>query len=306
MAWKPMVVGVDTSQEAAEAAAFAIRAAARAKTTCHIVHATRDTILTSEAPEDARYRQALVEQARAQIVAILRDALPAASLDGLTVRLGSAPRVLTDVAADVSAGLIVLGGKHHSVLDRWLGGSTSLNVARITTVPVLVTAGDTQGIRRVLAAVDGSGASAETLDIAQQYARLFGAELHALSVLEPMPVIPEVTPPHDVSQYYALAEELLQRDVWPRVRLPGAQTLVRYGMAVETILREAAEWNADLLVVGSHGKGWTERMLVGSVTERLLNHLPTSLLVVPTRNARALATEGRPRAEQTQPAMAIG
>jgi nucleotide-binding universal stress UspA family protein len=303
MSWKPIVVGVDTSQEAAEAAVFAIRAAARAKTTCHIVHATRDTIV---APEDARYRQALIEQARAQIVAILRDALPAASLDRLTVGLGSAPRVLIDVAADVAAGLIVLGGKHHSVLDRWLGGSTSLNVARITSVPVLVTAGDTQGIRRVLAAVDGSSAAAETLDIAQQYARLFRAELRALSVLEPMPVIPEVTPPHDVSQYYALAEELLQREVWPRVRLPGAQTLVRYGMAVETILREAADWNADLLVVGSHGKGWTERMLVGSVTERLLNHLPTSLLVVPTRNARALATEGRPGAQQTQPAMAIG
>lgn len=306
MAWKPIVVGVDTSREAAEAAAFAVRAAARAGTTCHIVHATRDAFVASPAPDDARYRQALIEQARAQIVAILRDALPAASLDGLTVRLGSAPRVLMDVSADVAAGLIVLGGKHHSVLDRWLGGSTSLNVARITNVPVLVTAGNARGIRRVLVAVDGSSAAAETLDIAQQYARLFGAELRALSVLEPMPIIPEVTPPHDVSQYYALAEEQLQREVWPLLCMPAAQTLVRYGMAVETILREANEWNADLLVVGSHGKGWTERMLVGSVTERLLNHLPTSLLVVPTRNARALATAGQRGVEQAQPAMAIG
>ena len=74
----------------------------------------------------------------------------------------------------------------------------------------------------------------------------------------------------------------------------------------ETILAEAAEWKADLLVVGSHGKGWAERMLVGSVTERLLNHLPTSVLVVPTRKAEALSLEQVNRGAQPQPAIAIG
>jgi nucleotide-binding universal stress UspA family protein len=57
---------------------------------------------------------------------------------------------------------------------------------------------------------------------------------------------------------------------------------------VETILREAFAWQADLLVVGSHGRGWAERLLLGSVTERLLNHLPTSLLVVPTPRGAVL------------------
>ena len=58
-------------------------------------------------------------------------------------------------------------------------------------------------------------------------------------------------------------------------------TVVRHGTALETILREAADWRADLVVVASHGKGPVKRMLVGSVTEGLINHLPTSLLVVP-------------------------
>ena len=35
------------------------------------------------------------------------------------------------------------------------------------------------------------------------------------------------------------------------------------------------------VVVGSHGRGWMERLLIGSTTEQLLNQLPTSLLVVP-------------------------
>jgi hypothetical protein len=64
------------------------------------------------------------------------------------------------------------------------------------------------------------------------------------------------------------------------------------------------DWRADLLVVGSHGKGWAERMLVGSVTERLINHLPTSLLVVPTR-AAAVVTDRGPEVDAAQPTVAI-
>ena len=193
----------------------------------------------------------------------------------------------SQAVADLGAELVVLGGKHHSALGRWLGGSTSLNVARTTDVPLLVAAGSPATIRRVLVAVDQSGAARPTLRTAERCARLFGAELRALSVLEPLPVTPGVTQPYETGEYYAMSEELLKRDVWSLIRTPGVERIVRYGMAVETILREATEWGTDLLVVGSHGKGWAKRMLVGSVTERLLNLLPTSLLVVPVAAAAA-------------------
>jgi len=287
MSWKPIVVGIDASPEAVEAASFGGRMAARAGVTCRLVHATRDPLVSPQVPESVRYRNALVEQARAHVVTTLRDALPPELLDTLAVRLGPTPVVLKHAAAELGAEVIVLGGKHHSALGRWIGGSTSLDVARTTEVPLLVTAGPAT-IRRVLVAVDISGAARPTLAAAERYAALLGAELRALSVLEPLPVIPEVTPPYDASEFYALSEELLQREVWPLLRTAGAEKVVRYGLAVETIVREATDWSADLLVVGSHGKGWAERLLVGSVTERLLNHLPTSLLVIP---APARATE---------------
>jgi nucleotide-binding universal stress UspA family protein len=66
-------------------------------------------------------------------------------------------------------------------------------------------------------------------------------------------------------------------------------------MVVDTLLREASEWQADVLVVGSHGKGWAQRVLLGSVTERLINHLPTSLLVAPVGVAAAALSERRQR-----------
>jgi nucleotide-binding universal stress UspA family protein len=69
--------------------------------------------------------------------------------------------------------------------------------------------------------------------------------------------------------------------VWPLFGDGGVEKVARSGQVVDVIQHEAAQRGADLVVVGSHGKGWRERLLLGSVTERLLNHLPTSLLVVP-------------------------
>jgi nucleotide-binding universal stress UspA family protein len=85
----------------------------------------------------------------------------------------------------------------------------------------------------------------------------------------------------------------VKREVWPLVKSPDTEKTICYGMPVEMITEQAAEWHADLLVVGSHGKGWVDRLLIGSVTERLLNQLPTSLLVVPVS---ALVEVRAPRA----------
>jgi len=287
MSWKPIVVGVDTSPEAAGAAAFAVRAAQRAATTCHLVHAAPEVPARGRNPYP--YTR-LDEQARTRVVAALGNRVPAPVLKTLSVRRGRPAAVVRGAVAALGAELVVLGGKHHSTLGRWWGGSTSVNVARSTTVPLLVTAGE-PAIRRVLVAVDQSRAARPTLAAAERYATLFGAELHALSVIEPLPVLPEVPQP-EATDYDKLLEQTVTHDIWSLIRTPGVDTLVRYGAALETILREAAQWRADLLVVGSHGKGWVKRMLVGSVTERLINNLPTSLLVVPMA-AAAVGSEAR-------------
>jgi nucleotide-binding universal stress UspA family protein len=276
MSWKPIIVGVDASPEAAGAVAFGVEAARRAATVCYLVHAAPDVPARGHDPYP--YTR-LDERARAALFAALANRLPAPQLTTLTVRRGRPAAVLGDAVAARGAELVVLGGKHHSTLGRWLGGSTSVSVARSTLVPLLVTVGQ-PAIRRVLVAVDQSSAARPTLAAAERYAALFGAELRAVSVIEPLPRLLDMPQP-DATDYPKLLEQTLARDIWSLIRAPGVDTLVRHGTALETILREAAEWRADLLVVGSHGKGPVTRMLVGSVTERLINNLPTSLLVVP-------------------------
>ena len=134
-----------------------------------------------------------------------------------------------------------------------------------------------RGIRRVLAAVDLSGAAAPTLASAQRFAHLIGAELRVVSVVEPFLTLADVRLAEDAARHYALCEEVLQRDIWPLVTAPSAEKVVRYGRAAETLLQEAATWGADVLVVGSKATAQ-----LGSVTERLLNEAPMSLLVIPT------------------------
>ncbi len=154
MSCKPIVVGVDASPEAAGAAAFALRTSQRAGTSCHLVHATRDAIVALPASDVTRYRQALIDHARTRIAQALRDKVPAMLLDRLIVQLGPTAEALKHAAASLDAEFVVLGGKHHSRLGRWFGGSTSLNVARTTDVPLLVTAGPATAVpcRRTFAA----------------------------------------------------------------------------------------------------------------------------------------------------------
>ncbi len=296
MSWKPIVAGVDASPEAAAAAEFAWRIAQKAGTTCHLVHATRDAwaaLTAADLPE--RFGELdyfLIQQAREQVAQSLGLKLPAEVRTGLKVVSGRPPIVMNDTIAQVGGGMIVLGGKHHSTLGRWLGGSTSHNMVRAAAVPVLVTAGAPREPARILVSVDLSPAAKPTLELAERFAALFGAKLRAISVMEPLPLVPEA-PPVDMREYYQMWEDMLKRDVWPLLRTPGVETMVRHGNVIETLLREAHDWPADVLVVGSHGKNLAQRMLLGSVTEQLLNHLPTSVLVAPIAVPQAVGTPVR-------------
>jgi universal stress protein E len=304
MTWKPFVVGVDASPEAAWAAGVGARAAKVAGTSSHLVHATHDVLVSLALAELSghveSYREHVMLRAREELRGTLDGAVDPTDLQTLTIRPGRAATVLKHVVAELDAGMVVLGGKHHSVLDRWLAGSTSIDVVRTTEVPVLITGGRRAPVGRVLAAVDLSAAAQPTIDAAEQFAALYSAELRVLHVLEPLAAIPEA-PNYDLARYYARIEEYLKTRVWPLVRAPRAETLTRYGYPVVAIREHVHEWNPDVVVVGSHGKGWVDRFLIGSATEGLLNELPTAVLVVPVH-----AHVAAPNRKDREPAMIGG
>lgn len=281
----PVVVGVDGSPEGAAAAAAGWRLAEAAAVHCHLVHATADVrsaldLAGTGVPLDD-LQTAMLERVRSEITAALEDRVPRQVLEGLTVRVGRPTAVLADVIEETGAGVLVLGGKHHSTLGRWLGGSTVQHAVRRLTVPLLVTAGNLHPRARVLVAVDLSYAALPTLDEAVDFARLLGGPLRALHVIEPVPNVPDVPFPVDAGDFARRCREQLEEHVWPSLPVPDHHKVVRQGIARDVIAEEAAAWRADVIVVGSHGKGWIDRLVIGSVTEDLLNDLPTAVLVIP-------------------------
>ncbi len=286
MSWKRLLIGVDDSPEAAAAAVFGWRLAQRLRIKSDLVHAVREYWATFGEEElverAAELRMVVIESARQRMAAALAPHVPEEMILRMIVRFGRTAVVLREVARELEADPILLGGKHHSMLNRWVGGSTSHDAVRAAGIQVLVTAPPAdQLFRRVLVAVDLSAAAEPTAAAALEAATVLGAELRAISVLETPVLLPAGTAPFARTPYYQITEKALQRRVWSLFEGRSVTTVIRSGPVVETILAEAAEWGADLVVVGSHGKGWGERLLLGSVTERLLNHLPPSLLVVP-------------------------
>lgn len=62
------------------------------------------------------------------------------------------------------------------------------------------------------------------------------------------------------------------------------QILVKEGDFAQSIIKAAIELNVDLIVMGLHSKRWLEKVLMGSVTEKVLNQTNVPLFIIPTKN----------------------
>lgn len=285
MSGQPIVVGVDGSPESAAAAAAGWMLAQAMGVDCRLVHVTRDVRSSLEMAGagvslDA-LELAMLRRARNEILTSLGNSVPPSVLQQLLVRPGRVAAVLNDVITERGAQMLVLGGKHHSALGRWLGGSTVQEVVRRLNVPLLVTTGELRPRPRVMVAVDASYAAKPTIEQATTFAQLLGGPLHALHVIEPAVTVPEVMFRTEPVDYEGWSRERMERDIWPLLPVPDHHKVMRRGEAARTIAEEAAVWRADVIVVGSHGKKWIDRLLIGSVTEELLNDLPAAMLVIP-------------------------
>ncbi|WP_431200949.1 universal stress protein [Mucilaginibacter sp. P25] len=61
-------------------------------------------------------------------------------------------------------------------------------------------------------------------------------------------------------------------------------SFVEQGNPYEAILRVAKEWEADLVVLGTHGRTGLSSLLVGSVSEKVIRHSTIPIFIVPTKH----------------------
>jgi nucleotide-binding universal stress UspA family protein len=291
--FQPIVAGVDGSPAGALAGAVGWRMAQMGGAQCLLIHAVRNLMIPPGGvpgmADESLLRNTILRGARERLLETLQGNVPEDSLGSVEVRVGAAARVLSEVAAERDAGLIVVGGKRHPTL-RWLGGSTAHQSVRIAHVPVLITTDTATAIKRILVAVDLSRVAAIALETAERYARLFNAELRVMHAIEDVPFALDYPALVDPDALTARVSEVLEQSVWPEITYPGAERVIRHGAPKAAIKSEVNRWGAHLVVVGSHGKGWVDRLLLGSVTEQLISSLPTSLLVVPMCDRESTAS----------------
>lgn len=146
---------------------------------------------------------------------------------------------------------------------------------------------------KVLLAIDGSGYSAEAVQAVAERPWPEGTEVRVLTAVEP------VAPPATELWYDAggslerareemrTRAEQLTAGVAETLRASGltAEAAVRDGEPRSAIVDEAKEWDADLIVVGSHGYTGLKRWLLGSVAQAVVGHAPCSVEVVRKRSA---------------------
>lgn len=164
-------------------------------------------------------------------------------------------------------------------------GSSSFSHRIAPFCTAWVTEGTLDANMRILLAVDGSKYSEAAVQavIAQCVRR--GTEILVLHVAEESSVLGY--PLGVLAEQKKLGPVLVKR-VAEHLRAAGFQvkTLVREGVPAEEIIDTAAERGADLIVLGSHGKGGLERFLMGSVSATVLGHAGCCVQVVRTASGR--------------------
>jgi nucleotide-binding universal stress UspA family protein len=270
-----VIVGVDHSPSAIAALAFARSLCRRTGARCVPVHVV-------EPGRDA-------EGAEARVRAALDAARPPLGVNDLEIRIGNPAEALVSAAGEHHAGLIILGGKSHSLIGRWVAGSTAVDLVRLSPLPVLVTRGGVGIITQVLVGADATPAAEGAVKAGEEWAEVWQAALRVLHAVPVPPLVPEQGVVFDLDVVRRSGEVEAAEEVWPLIQREATERLVEVGSPGLVLSEHARSWQADLLVVARHDRGWFARAALGSVTEQLLDELPTTMLVVPATPVAALA-----------------
>lgn len=257
----------------------------------------------------------------------------ASDLEGLDVTVkavsGAASPTIFSVANLEHVDLVVLCSHGESGLRRWMFGSVAHEAVRHSPVPVLVLS--EKGVIpapveprawRVLVALDGSPLGETAIEPAAQLVSVLAApaqgEIHLLQVIDIPAATGKFRGPSDfdatVRNEAREEAEAYLKETTDRLHA----SLANYNLTltssavigpdvVDTILEQAEHLGdteevrgCDFIAVSTHGRTGLLRLIMGSVTEKILNHTKLPLMVVRHHNVEAQSHEGT---EEEKPAV---
>ena len=283
-----IVVGIDDSPAAKVAVGWAAREAKLRGTSLTLVHAVSPSLATWR---DTPLPPGLAQWQKAHGRRLLDDAV---KIVEETCRYGGVPQTQTEVLPSAAvptlidlskdAEMVVTGCCDTARRPRRLLGSVSAALLRHAHCPfAIIRDGDPLAERRlqapVLVGIDGSSASEVATAIAfdEAWRRNVGLiALHAWSDVDASEWPGVDWPATQSIAEQVLAERLAHcREQYPDVKV---RSVVVRDQPAPQLVKQSAE--AQLLVVGSHGRGGFDGMLVGSVSESVAQMARTPVIVV--------------------------
>lgn len=270
-----IVVGVDGSTESIEALNTAA-ALARCKRQC--LHAVTvippfpSYHITTGPDSSIEHVNRLRLQLKCAELGVIMNALQPEKNWSHEVLIGRPARSLADLADARGAELIVLGRHQHGVLDRITGGETTMQVMRLSSIPVLTVGSGIDAPKTVLAAIDFSPGSVAAAKAAIAIMGTSGT-LYLAYVEQGSEQRPEDRFPGDIVLWFRRLQEELGTH--------SGILIVLTGRPVPCILEFAERVGADLIVAGSRGHSRLERVLLGSVSTGLVRNAKCAVLVAP-------------------------
>jgi universal stress protein E len=287
---RSILIGTSLSAESDPVVRTGVTLARASGAAIHLVHAYRSPappyggllaeVASPESPWIEDDRQSLFTRLELQA---LRTGLGEISPKRGLVREGVPEQVLLEMAEQTHADLIVIGTAETGG-RRALGSIAGRVIAKAPCPVLAVCPGAVYPPSRVLVPVDLSPLSARALRRGLGLlaaAGADGASTEALFVLNPLES--EGSLQFTPAQIGRFAAGELEHFVTAALRhLDGVSYRVRTGYPAEEILAEQESWQADLVLLGTHGRSsGLERILIGSVAADVLREVHCSLLVVP-------------------------
>jgi nucleotide-binding universal stress UspA family protein len=225
-------------------------------------------------PEFEAIAPGIVEKAERETRQYLEEVKGKALKEGadceIIVHEGESPhQYIVDEASKKKVEMIIMGRHGRTGLKRLMMGSVTAKVIGHAPCKVLVVPkAATVAYKKILIATDGSKYSEAAAREAMSIAKRRESSLIALSVATKNANLPNAKK----------SVEKIRRDAEKeKIKV---ETLTPKGMPYKVIVDTAERKNADLIVVGSHGRTGLEKLLMGSVTERVIGHAECAVLVV--------------------------
>jgi nucleotide-binding universal stress UspA family protein len=289
VAFRTILVATDESADAHVALDAAADLAKRSGSTLHLVTAYEAPAAVYAAPNYLGLGELLgtLEEAARDLLSREKVRVEdlGSSVHGLHAERGPACEAIVQIADMVDADLIVVGSRDSGALRRIIAGSVSTQVLHRTRRPVLIVRGGATSWppAHMIVGFDRSSTSRCAAQVAASIARLYAdASMELLEVVPPpsAQAIGYVSYSDDdeVEQgsldMLAKSLEDAAGHVITAAQAPGDPAAV-------LLARANSQTGSSLIVVGSRGLGSVLRLLLGSVSTKLLHSGHTPLLIVP-------------------------